>query len=309
MPFINGAQGSTTIPPTTDAEYEYMIIEEGIQVPVGFLDAQASGAQAAYTTSFWPGGIVPYEFDGNVTGPNQTAMELAMREWEQVATVDFQECTNACSGDHIRIRDADANNSWIGRRGGEQIINIDAWGNRFLIAHELGHALAYWHEQARADRDTYVRINWANIINGQEGNFQIRSNGGEYGPYDFDSVMHYGQCTFAINCNGGANPTITVLPPNQAQQTRIGQLNHLSRMDRMTMSFLYPRSNWRFANINYGGSQSGNFLRPYQQATTGIINTPSGGILWVQPGTYSGLGTVSKPITIQAPLGGVTLRR
>ena len=111
-------------------------------------------------------------------------------------------------------------------RQGRQELNLQPGNPGCLIGssgtaeHEMLHALGTWHEQSRPDRlddishrcfsdnnnrsyrrDQYVRINFENIAEGKEHNFDAKSPSAVllYGDYDFGSVMHYSRCAFTSN--------------------------------------------------------------------------------------------------------------
>ncbi|XP_011704908.1 PREDICTED: high choriolytic enzyme 2-like, partial [Wasmannia auropunctata] len=90
-------------------------------------------------------------------------------------------------------------------QGGRQQLNLQSNGcahNKGTPIHELLHAVGFWHEQTREERDSFVNINWNNIPQKNQHNF-VKAKPGQtksYGiPYDYGSVMHYSAYAFAIN--------------------------------------------------------------------------------------------------------------
>jgi hypothetical protein len=316
------------------------VIDGDILMPTAFVDSVLHGSgfiegtpQATFKSpaNGWVSGLppfqvrgtVPYEFDGNVTPANQTAMINAMAVLESVANVHFEQCSsNICifsQTNFVHIANGTMNDSQVGMVGGEQFINISSWGTQFTIVHELLHCLGFYHEQERPDRDNFIQVNCANVQGGCSGtlfnnNFALLS-AITLGTYDFDSVMHYDQCAFSIDCPAGStcactNKTMIVLAPNQGQQNLIGQRNHLSSLDRAAVSFLYPFDGWQFLDCAYNGangSSDGSFSRPYTTLAAALANTAPGGTIWVLTNCTFPSGTYNKQVTVKvAP--GITAR-
>ena len=55
----------------------------------------------------------------------------------------------------------------IGRSGGQQLLKMGSYCLQLGTAlHELMHAVGFYHEQSRNDRDNHVTIYWNNIQSG-----------------------------------------------------------------------------------------------------------------------------------------------
>lgn len=312
----------------------YMIIEGDIQVSIEEWEAfLADPSRAVFgTVNYW-GSAVPYDFAANLfddpqdPGRRQAAID-AMNAISARVGVVFQ--PRAAEADWIRFQESGFNNSPVGRQGGMQIINIVSWGTQIIIVHELYHSLGFWHEQSATDRDTYVTINYGNVC-GSSGvpgnpchpnvcqqcsdggggftscayNFDIRAGAGLWGPYDFDSFMHYPR--WAFSCTG--NDTITVNAPWNAQwQNAIGQRDHFSLIDELSCRGIYPFFGDRWLRAGAGGTNAGTFFNPFNGTFTTACNaTPQYGTLLIDPGTYSGVGVYGQPKIIRATYATVTI--
>ena len=187
----------------------------------------------------WPQGVVPYEIDPNL--PNQQRIDDGIRHWEQRTGLRFVRRDNTNSGqypNYVRFEDQGGCWSFVGMRGGRQVISLGTGCSTGNTIHEIGHAIGLWHEQSREDRDTWIRINWQNIDPNQRHNFdQHITDGDDVGPYDYCSIMHYPRTAFSIN--GQA----TIEPLRQGAEC-MGQRNGLSEGDSTAALQLYPRRGW-----------------------------------------------------------------
>lgn len=275
-----------------------------------------------------------------VSAANRALMQAAMAVLESTANIDFQQCpNNACflqDGSYLYIRDStndttanpdnscsnsSANQSPVGWiEGAIRTMSIVSWNSQFTIIHELMHTVGVYHEHQRSDRNAFVTINCGNVMGGCNGgnvmtNFAIVGDAVSMGPYDFDSVMHYSQCAFtsATNCPT-SGVTINVNQPWTTQwQNAIGQRTHLSTLDQLTLSWLYPPPEWRFVDCFYAGgngSSNGSLPRPFTNMAAALASTPPGGTIWVltnctfPTGTYNNNVTIRTAPNVTATFGG-----
>ncbi len=93
-------------------------------------------------------------------------------------------------------------------------------------------------------------------------------------------------------------------------QAGMGQRDHLSEIDALVMSWLYPQPGWRFMELNYPDSdETGTFHHPYVGVQSMLDQAPQNITLWAQPAVYPRPSSVlTKPMTIKAARGSVLIR-
>lgn len=182
----------------------------------------------------WPNGIVPFTFASSVPSNDKTTILNAMQWIEKVADIDFVERSNEAG--YIEIIRGDGCYSYVGRTGSKQPVSIGSGcGHTGIVAHEFLHALGFYHEQSRADRDQHVDIHWSNIKAGMESNFNKGASvTASIGPYDVKSIMHYGYRAFSTN----GQATITSKNPNVAN-SELGQRVKLTNLDIAALQQVY----------------------------------------------------------------------
>ncbi|XP_043078238.1 hatching enzyme 1.2-like [Puntigrus tetrazona] len=176
---------------------------------------------------------VPYIVSSEYSANDKLIMENAISTFHNKTCIRF--VARSTETDYISIENKAGCYSSLGRTGGKQVVSLYRQGCVYhgIVQHELNHALGFYHEHTRSDRDQYVKINFENISPEQAHNFQKQNTNNQNTPYDYGSVMHYGRTAFSIQ------PGLETITPIPDGKVAIGQRKGLSNIDILRINKLY----------------------------------------------------------------------
>lgn len=235
--------------------------------------------------------MVRYVIDPSLTISERNVLRNAIQHIESITNVRFYNATGQPTEDprfgfkypYVNVQDnpesAFISNSYVGRIGGKQELNIGSACGVGVVIHELCHACAMYHEHCRYDRDDYITVYTENIE--KEALNDVRKITRNYyvrGDFDFNSIMIYGSYSFSKN----GEPTMLKKDGSLFFQNEV-----LSDLDRAWLNYFYlpyiARSDVyrELDEVVYDGNN--NILTPSQrlelqaQLNNGNPTPPAGG--------------------------------
>jgi hypothetical protein len=148
----------------------------------------------------WANGVIVFQIDplSNFGSIGTNIILTAMKTIEEKTNGCLRFKPRTTESSYVKIQHtSDGCYSYIGNINQDgQILSLQKPGcvSTRIVIHELLHAAGFEHEQNRPGRNAYVNINFANIQNGAQSQFQERSSAMVSTlnqPYDINSIMHY----------------------------------------------------------------------------------------------------------------------
>lgn len=207
----------------------------------------------------WPSGRIPFVIADEFDAYEKGLILRAMKTIEESTEVDGKKCIQFINATdeptRLTFTDEQGCHSSIGYIGKNQNISL-SYGCRIrgIVMHEILHAVGFYHEQNRPDRDDYIKIDMSNVKKGRESDFEklfppIIST--QNLPYDYNSIMHYKRHTFAKD---RMRPTIIPLKKG----VQIGQRVGMSQLDIVQLQRLYGCKERQLVNISTSNAISPN---------------------------------------------------
>jgi len=146
--------------------------------------------------------LVPYVIDDTIEQKGIKAIKKAAEDFSKHTCIRLVEATSS-HDNKLKFFKGDGCWSSVGAVNKEQEVSLASgcW-HKGTVIHEILHALGFWHEQSRPDRDNYVTIKSENIHPSLLYNFKKFSPSKvsqSDSPYDVSSVMHYDGYAFSSN--------------------------------------------------------------------------------------------------------------
>lgn len=183
---------------------------------------------------YWPNKKIDYIFANTFSDTDKNNIKKAMANISLHTGIVFTE-TKKTGNYYLKFNLSNGNSSMIGMTKGGNTINYAANQVIGVYMHEIMHALGYFHEHTRTDRDNYVNILTNNIENGKQHNFEkyeIKYLGYDIGDFDFNSIMLYSSYAF------GKEGTKTITIKNGGGIIYSNRVN-LSEGDIKGLKFIY----------------------------------------------------------------------
>ncbi|KAL9698221.1 hypothetical protein quinque_001662 [Culex quinquefasciatus] len=208
-------------------------------------DVVDSVVPVVYTKYRWPGARVPYVIKGVFSTTQRTIISKAIAQYTASTCVRFVPRTTEAT--FVTI-DSSPTGCWsyIGRslNNSYNLVNLQVPNciTTGTVAHELMHALGFYHEFTRTDRDDYVTIDTGALdpkyqtVSFYNANYaKLAANLTPlYGiPYNYGSVMHYSKWAGAYN---QSRPVMNNIKPWTGD---FGNKIGLAATDIQAINFMY----------------------------------------------------------------------
>uniref|UniRef100_A0A0N5B4Y9 Zinc metalloproteinase n=1 Tax=Strongyloides papillosus TaxID=174720 RepID=A0A0N5B4Y9_STREA len=176
-------------------------------------------------------------------GVNGALVDEALKKMEEETCIKFERVYKLVAKAGLRFFKGTGCYSYIGRKFLDifQDVSIGEGCETIgTIQHETMHALGVYHEQARADRDKYLKIFLENVEEGNEFNFlkvEPNSSFTYYTKYDYGSAMQYPSNAFSMN------NSITMLPIKPHYNKTLGVNSGMTFVDVKLLNKHYCKNN------------------------------------------------------------------
>ncbi|XP_063296894.1 hatching enzyme 1.2-like [Pelobates fuscus] len=251
------------------------IIDQLLEGDIAPRPAPFRGAMVC-SNCFWPASqdgtiIVPYMIASTYTENEKSTIKAAISQFELLTCVKFVEKTS--ENHYISIENANGCWSVLGKVGGKQSLSLSTNGcmTSGTIQHETMHALGFYHEQSRSDRDDFVKIIWFYINVAMRRNFQKRNSNNLGLPYDYTSIMHYSRTAFTT-----VNGKSTIVPKPDPN-VDIGQRDGMSHLDVKKIHIQYKciLCRTKFTQFTSGSFSSDDITFGKDKTCVWFFQTPS----------------------------------
>ncbi|KAM8888133.1 hatching enzyme 1.2-like [Synchiropus picturatus] len=176
---------------------------------------------------------IPYYINRQFSSREKSIITRGLESFSSFSCIRFRP-SRSSDRDWLSIESQNGCWSYVGRRGGKQVVSLSRQGCLYhgTVQHELLHALGFNHEQTRSDRDNHIRVLLQNVVSGMHHNFNKIATLNQGTPYDYNSVMQYHKYAFSKN----NQPTMLPIPnPNVS----FGNAKEMSRNDIARLNTLY----------------------------------------------------------------------